>query len=221
MLQIPSFSETDHPLIQALHHYSDSDLLAFCQGDADQGRYFTGIFCRYAPVLYTLIGNGGRSPVQVDYLFALIWRQIFHELRTLDLAAQGCPSLQQWLLEITAAYQDSLEVPPVESINYDLKRTTPPLWCYLEQALDLIPPLPRLVVVLADNFHWSSMRIAAHLQGLGESLSSEDVDYWLGEGRRLILAELPADIRTIYFPEAKFTESTQGSPGDRPQDLSE
>ncbi|WP_024546032.1 hypothetical protein [Picosynechococcus sp. NKBG15041c] len=202
MLQIPSFSETDHPLIQALHHYSDSNLLAFCQRYGDQGRYFVGIFCRYAPVLYMLIGNEGRSPVQVDYLFALIWRQIFHEMRTLNLEAQGCQSLQQWLLRVTAAYQDSLAVPPVESINYDIKRTPPPLWYYLEQALDLIPPLPRLVVVLADNFHWSSMRISAHLQGLGEDLTTEDVDYWIHQGRQLILTELPEDIRTIYFPES-------------------
>ncbi|MBV5257658.1 sigma-70 family RNA polymerase sigma factor [Synechococcus moorigangaii CMS01] len=215
MLQIPSFSETNHPLIQALHHYSDSDLLAFCQRYPEQGKYFVGIFCRYAPVVYTLIGNEGRSPVQTDYLFALIWRQIFHEMRPLNLEAQGFPSFQQWLLQLTAAYRDSLEMPPVESITYDIQRTAPPLWCYLEQALDLMPPLPRLVVVLADNFHWSPTRISAHLQGLGEDLTIEDVEYWLNQGRQLILEELPADICQIYFPE--FV--APGSPnGDRPKD---
>ncbi|ANV89437.1 RNA polymerase subunit sigma-70 [Picosynechococcus sp. PCC 8807] len=202
MIQIPSFSETNHPLILALNHYSDSDLLTFCQRYLDQGKYFTGIFCRYAPLVYTLVGHGGRSPVQTDYLFALTWRQIFHEMRTLDLEAQGFQSLQQWLLEVATAYQDQFEIPPVASINYDIKRTTPPLWCYLEQALDLVPPLPRLIVVLADHFHWSSTRISAHLQAEREYLTVEDVEDWLNQGRQLVLEELPTDIRTIYFPES-------------------
>ncbi|MEB3225452.1 MAG: sigma-70 family RNA polymerase sigma factor [Synechococcus sp.] len=201
MLQIPSFSETNHPLVQALHHYSDLDLLALYQRHPEEGKYFTGIFCRYGPLLYTFLGQDGRSPVQTDYLFALTWRQIFHELRVLDLETQGFSSLQQWLLQLTNAYRETLEIPPVENITYDIKYTPPPLWCYLEQALDLIPALPRLIVVLADNFHWSPTRIAAHLQGSGDELTIADVDEWCHQGRELILEELPTDIRTIYFPD--------------------
>lgn len=207
-MQIPNFPEANHPLIQSLNHYSDLDLLTLFQRYPEQGKYFTGIFCRYAPVLYTLIGNSARSPVQADYLFALTWRHIFHEMRGLNLQAQGVESLQNWLINTTAMCINGTPLPPVESINYDIEQATPPLWCYLEQALELIPPLARLILVMADNFHWSSTRISAYLQAEGESLTSDDVEYWIEQGRQFVLNELPPDICEVYFPEAVETRDS-------------
>lgn len=203
MIQIPSFPEANHPLIQSLNHYSDLDLLTLFQRYPEQGKYFTGIFCRYSPVLYTLIGNSARSPVQADYLFVLTWRHIFHELRGLNLQEQeNSASLQNWLINTTAMCINGTSVPPVETINYDINQATPPLWCYLEQALELIPPLARLILVMADNFHWSPTRISAYLQAEGENITSDDVEYWVEQGRQFVVNELPEDICEMYFPES-------------------
>ena len=204
MVQIPSFPEANHPLIQSLNHYSDLDLLTLFQRYPEQGKYFTGIFCRYSPIIYSLIDNSARSPVQADYIFALTWRHIFHEMRGLNLRDENtnADTLQNWLINTTAMCINGTEMPPVESINYDINEATPPLWCYLEQALELIPPLARLILVMADNYHWSPTRISAYLQAEGENLSTEDVEYWIQQGRQFVINELPKDICELYFPES-------------------
>lgn len=204
MMQIPSFPEANHPLVQALTHYSDLDLLTLFQRYPEQGKYFTVIFCRYSSVIYSLIDKATRSPVQADYIFALTWRHIFHEMRHLDLQNEmnsDAESLQNWLITTTTMCLKGTELPPVESIHYDIKDSPPPLWCYLEQSLELIPSLARIILVLADNFQWSETQIAAYLQGKGDNLTPTDVKYWLEYGHECVLSELPQDIREIYFPQ--------------------
>ena len=84
-MQIPHFPEANHPLVKSLFHHSDQELLSLFQQYPDYGKYFTVIFCRYSPIVYTLIRHSARSPVQDDYLFALIWRNIYYELGGLNL----------------------------------------------------------------------------------------------------------------------------------------
>jgi hypothetical protein len=67
---IPTFPECSHPIVRSLAHYSDQELLTLFQRHPDEGQYFATIFCRYSPMLYTLIRHSARSPVQADYLFA-------------------------------------------------------------------------------------------------------------------------------------------------------
>lgn len=202
-MALPTFPESQHPKIQALVHLSDLDLLTLFKRYPEQGQYFVAIFCRYYPIVYTLIAHSLRSPVQVDYLFALTWRHIFYEMRSLAIMEEGQGkkhSFQNWLIAMTTLCVKEVTPPPVETINYDLARISPPLFCYLEQALELIAPLARLILVMADNFHWSETRIAAYLQAEGESLSPQEVTHWRTKGYELLEATLPEDIRTIYLP---------------------
>jgi hypothetical protein len=203
---IPTFPECSHPIVRSLAHYSDQELLTLFQRHPDEGQYFATIFCRYSPMLYTLIRHSARSPVQADYLFANTWRHIFHELGGLDLrvtGADGQPlfTLQSWLLNITAICINRAELPPIESIHYDLKAASPPLWCYLERALDLLPPMSRLIVLMAQTFNWSETRISAYLRAEGENLSPSEVRVKLEEGYRLLEQALPDDVREIYLSE--------------------
>ncbi len=202
---IPNFPECHHPLIRSLAHYSDQELLTLFQRHLDAGQYFTAIFCRYSPMVYTLIRHSARSPVQADYLFANTWRHIFHELGGLDLRQQGdTVTLQNWLINVTAFCINQAELPPVESIHYNLQEAPPPLWCYLERALDQLPPMLRLIILMAQAFHWSETRISAYLQAEGERLNPTEVKARLQEGYRLLEAALPEDIRAIYLEgEAK------------------
>jgi len=204
-VQIPHFSESNHPIVKSLFHHSDQELLTLFQRYPEQGKYFTAIFCRYSPIVFTLIRHSARSPVQADYLFALTWRHIFHELRGLDLrhdTTPGSNSFQGWLINMTAICINQAELPPVESIHYDLQAAPPPLWCYLEQALEQLQPAIRLMVVMAQTFQWSETRIAAYLQAEGEVISPAQVRIQLQQGYQLLEAALPEDIREIYLGEA-------------------
>lgn len=199
-MQIPTFPEYNHPLVKSLSHHSDRDLLLLFQRHPDEGKYFTAIFCRYSPIVYTLIRHSAKSPVQADYLFALTWRHLFYEMGGLDLQTrdEGL-TLQNWIINITAFCINQAQLPPVESIHYSLKTASPPLWCYLEQALAQLPPVLRLMVLMAQTFHWSETRIAAYLQAEGEAMSPGEVRVRLQEGYRLLEKVLPHDIRVIYL----------------------
>lgn len=228
-MQLPHFPECDRPLVKSLFHHSDLELLTLFQRHPECGQYFTAIFCRYSPIVYTLIFHSSRSPVQADYLFALTWRHIYHELPGLDLrlysasvrgnsASQFDPktqlqttepiALQSWLIDMTAVCINSTQLPPVESIYYSLPDASPPLWCYIEQALEQLPAMMRLMVVMAQTFHWSETRIAAYLQAEGEGISPYRVREQLQQAYQLLQNALPEDIREIYLGE-EMSLSTQ------------
>ena len=204
-MQIPSFPEANHPLVKSLFHHSDQELLTLLRRYPDHGKYFIAIFCRYSPIVYTLIQHSARSPVQADYLFALTWRHIYYELGGLYLTnpetGEKVLTLQNWLINITAFCINEIKLPPTEAIHYSLKDTSPPLWCYIEQALDQVPPLLRLIVLMAQTFHWSETRISAYLQAEGEKISPQEVANLLQEGYRMLEDKLPADLRAIYLGE--------------------
>ena len=216
-MQIPHFSESNHPIVKSLFHHSDQELLTLFQRHPEHGKYFTAIFCRYSPIVFTLIRHSARSPVQADYLFALTWRHIFYELGGLDLRDDNTPgsnSFQNWLINMTAVCINQADLPPVESIHYNLKAAPPPFWCYLEQAMEKLPAAIRLMVVMAQTFHWSETRIAAYLQAEGEVISPAQVRIQLNQGYQLLEEALPDDIREIYLggkaahPEHKSAVST-------------
>lgn len=203
-MQTPQFPEMNHPIVKSLFHHSDQELLSLFQNHLEQGKYFTAIFCRYAQIVYTLIRHSVRSPVQVDYLFAETWRHIYYELRDLNLR-EGNPSsgetltLQNWLINVTALQINQIDLPTVESIHYSLKIASPPLWCYILQSLDQLSPLLRLVVLMAETFHWSAPRIAAYLQAEGEAISPAQVKVLLQQGYEGLTENLPEDICQIYL----------------------
>ncbi|MBC6432593.1 sigma-70 family RNA polymerase sigma factor [Nostoc sp. HG1] len=204
-MQIPHFPEANHPLVKSLFHHSDHELLTLFQQNPDAGKYFTVIFCRYSPIVYTLIRHSARSPVQADYLFALTWRHIYYELGGLNLtdseSGKEALTMQNWLINMTAFCINEIKVPPTEAIHYSLQATSPPLWCYVQQALDQLPPVLRLIVLMAQTFHWSETRIAAYLQAEGEAIAPSEVANFLQEGYRMLEDKLPTDIRAIYFEE--------------------
>jgi hypothetical protein len=204
-VQIPHFPEANHPLVKSLFHHSDHELLTLFQRYPEAGKYFTVIFCRYSPIVYTLIRHSARSPVQADYLFALTWRHIYYELGGLNLTSaesgQEALTMQNWLINMTAFCINEIKIPPTEAIHYSLQATSPPLWCYVEQALDQLKPVLRLIVLMAQTFHWSETRIAAYLQAEGEAIAPIEVANFLQEGYRMLEDKLPVDIRAIYFGE--------------------
>ncbi len=207
-VNIPNFPECDHTLVQSLHHLSDQELVSLFKRHSESGRYFTAIFCRYSPIVYSLIRHSARSPVQAEYLFALTWRHILHELGGVqcpapgdDNAPQSSFTLQNWVINITALCINQAVVPEVESIHYSIDQASPPFWCYVEQALDHLPAIERLVMVMALTFRWSENRIAAYLQAEGETLNAAEVRQTLIRAQQHLEVALPEDIRAIYLDQ--------------------
>lgn len=206
-MQIPTFPECEHDLIKALAHHSDYALVEGLQRSPADGKYFTALFCRYSSVVYSLIRHSAKSPVQADYLFALTWRHLLSELGVIDLSAYQLGgtdgtagfSLQGWLINLTAAHINQVEMPNVESIHYVLADAPPPLWCYTERALDRLPPRHRLMVVMARTFEWSDTRISAYLQAEGEPLSAQEVRTELQTAYQSLERLIPDDLLTIYL----------------------
>lgn len=209
-MQVPPIPEANHPLIRSLSHFSDQELLTLFQRHPDSGQYFTALFCRYSPLVYTLIRHSARSPVQADYLFAKTWRHIFYELGELDLAALPAENatLQSWLINMTAVCINRAELPPVESIHYSLQTAPPPLWCYVERSLGQLVPIQRLIVLMAQTFHWSETRIAAYLQAEGEYISPAEVRLQLRAAYRQLEEFVPEDIQEIYMDGQGFERMT-------------
>lgn len=230
MVHIPSFPECQHSVVEALAHHTDQELMTLFQRKPESGQYFLAIFCRYSPIVYTLIQHSARSPVQANYLFALTWRHIYHELRGLELRdlrvnegdnsspvdpeEQPQPNaltLQNWLITITAVCINSAQLPPTESIHYELDKVSPPLWCYLEQSLSLLSPTERIVILLSQTFHWSKVRISAYLKAEGEHISMEELEKILQRSHRLLRERLPDDIQDIYLAELTAMAETSSN----------
>ena len=204
-MDIPNFPECDHAIVKSLFEYSDYDLVQQLKQHPSEGKYFTAIFCRYSPVVYTLIRHSARSTVQSEYLFALTWRHILYELSGIELPSDPPAefSLQAWLVNLTAACINQAALPDVEGIHYSLQEASPPLWCYVTQALDQLQPLHRLVIVMAQTFRWSNTRIAAYLQAEGQRISPKSVETLLVGAQQSLTTALPNDIQAIYFGDTE------------------
>lgn len=201
MIFLP-FPESNHSLLKSLANCNDLDLLDKFQSYPEQGKFFAALFCRYGQVIYSLIASTPLCPVERDYLFALIWREFFYEMRSISLGNSLEPelnSLQNWLIYSTGCYLKEKKLPPVETIKYNLQTAPPPLWCYLEPALDTLTPEMRFILVATDNFHWSRARITAYLQAEGENITPEDIQLYLDRAYEVVKSALPEDIRLIYL----------------------
>jgi hypothetical protein len=200
MLSIPSRPEAHHQIVESLTEYSDRELVELHQQHPDRGKYFTAFFCRYSAIVYSVVQHAAESPTQVDYLFALAWREIFQQLHRVQLSSDlEATNWQNWAIDITGKTIERLDIPFPAQIRYSLAEAPPPLWCYLERGLELIPPLSRSIVVMSHCFKWNEQRIAAYLQGEGEAIAPTAISNHLAEGCNLLEASLPQDIRDIYL----------------------
>jgi hypothetical protein len=201
MLSLPTLPEYHHQIVESLSQYSDRELVNLHQLHPEQGKFFTAFFCRYEAIVYSIVQHAAESPIQINYLFASAWRQIFQELNRVQLSADpDATNWQNWSIDITGQTIDRLKIPAPEQIHYSITDAPPPFWCYLERGLDLIPPLSRLIVVMTQNLKWNENRISAYLKGEGETISPESIPTYLATGYQQLEAALPQDIRDIYLP---------------------
>lgn len=213
-MQLPEFPEANHPIVRSRLDSSDQELVQGFQQYPAQGQYFTAIFCRYGGLSYTVLRNMAPSSLQIDYLFAQLWRNIFYELRYFGSQTMGqedqALTLQNWISDQTAATIHGSDLPQIETIQYSMQSASPPFWCYLHQALEQIPPLHRLILVLSQTHHWHNDRIVRVLQAEGEVIEPAQIALKLLDAQCSLLNALPADIREIYLGEER--EPTPPSP---------
>jgi hypothetical protein len=200
MLSMPTFPEVEREIIRSLAVYSDRELVSLHQLHPEQGKFFTALFCRYGAIVHSVVQHAVESQVQADYLFAIAWRQIFEELDRVKVSANAeATNWQNWTIDITGSTLGRIEIPPADRIRYSLAAAPPPLKCYLERALDRIPPLSRLIVVMTQNLKWNEQRICAYLQGEGQKIPVASIPDYLAEGYRELEAAIPDDIWDLYL----------------------
>ncbi len=88
-MQIPRFPECYHALVEDALSHDDQTLLRQLQRHPESGRCFVALFCRYSPLVYSLIRHATQSSVQVDYLFAQTWKQIYQDLQDVSPESFG------------------------------------------------------------------------------------------------------------------------------------
>jgi hypothetical protein len=201
-IKLPAMPEAAHPLVQPWLDTTDTELLQLIQQHPDQGRYFTALFCRYGTFVYTLLSQHAKVSLQADYIFARTWRKVFLALTQPvnhpELDIQGIDPLS-WISDQAAATIRQEPLPAIESIHYSLSAAPPPLWCYLEAALDQMPATTRLIMVMDQTFHWNTDRIMAYFESEGEILSFREVQEYLEQGYKILEVSLPEDISEIYL----------------------
>lgn len=211
-MKLPEFPEADHPLVGSCLEQSDLELTQGFQRHPEQGQFFVAIFCRYGVLTYSLLRNKARVAMQVDYLFACLWRNVFYELRHLQVDPSSTPddfSLQTWVVNKIALCINQDEVPAIETIQYSLEAASPPLWCYLQMALEDLPPLSRLLLTLSQVFRWQDSRIVAVLQAEGEEITVEQLQPKLRYAYRCLQEALPEDIQAIYLQEGEAASTAE------------
>ncbi len=200
MLSIPTPLEAQHKIVESLAEYSDRELVELHQSHPEQGKFFIAFFCRYSAIVHSIVGHAAESQIQIDYLFAIAWRRIFQELSRVQLLPDPtATNWQNWAIDLTGKTIESVSVPFPAQIRYAIESAPPPLWCYLERGLDLLPPLSRSIVVMSHCFKWNEQRIAAYLQGEGEAILPAAIPDCLATGCRELVATLPPDIQEIYL----------------------
>ncbi len=197
-VQIPHFLEADHELIRSLKSVSDAELIQGCRQELGQAKFFTAFFCRYSAVIYSIVQHASKSSIQVDYIFARAWQNIFDQIQQLDYDKLNTIVWQNWVVDVAGEFFDRYQVPPVEKIHYRLAAVPPPLFCYVERSLNLMPPLSRLVFMMANQWHWSLSRIASHLKAEGEQIEDWDLPRYLSDSQKAFEQTLPIDLQEIY-----------------------
>lgn len=202
-MKLPDFIESSHPLVSPLLDWRDEQLVSSYQTCPNEGKFFVAIFCRYAALTYSLLTNKAPSQIQVDYIFARVWRNLFFELRTLapEQMHGSNPNnqgLQAWIFNKTALSIHADAIPSIEEIPYSMEIAPLPYWCYLQIALDRISPLSRLLLVLSQTFRWPHSKIISFLSSEGEIMTAKDLDSALNQAKTELADAIPEDVQDIY-----------------------
>jgi hypothetical protein len=203
-LEHSTFPEAQHDLVKPLLTYQDEDLLILWQHNLENGKYLVAIFCRHSPLIYTLIEHSVSSEIKTNYIFNLVWREIFEQLPELELNPENIDipelqSLSNWLIYISSLTIAEYESISEELIKDNLAGSYLPLKYYLEKTLDSLPPLHRLIMVMSEKFDWTPEQIMNYLEKQGETISDADLQAYLQESYQIIQALLPKDICSIYL----------------------
>jgi hypothetical protein len=193
---IPHFAEASHESIRSLQPLSDRELVNRHRQEPQQAKYFVALFCRYNAISYSILQHVADSQAQIDYLFASAWQRIFQRLERLTDQELDGIIWQNWIVNITGELVG--ETPLPTDLQLRSGEVSPPLRCYVEHSLQLMPPLLRLVLMMSERWDWSPAKIASQLQAEGEDIVDMDVPLYIAESKKAFERNLPIDLLDIY-----------------------
>jgi hypothetical protein len=203
-LSTPVFAEANHSAIRALQHHSDLELVMACRQEPPRAKFFV---CRYSDMTYSIIEHMATDRRQIDHCFAQAWQHIFRQLQALRDGDLAPIVWQHWLVNQAGEVINAGIVPPAQHITADLAEVAPPLRCYVERSLRLMPPLLRLIFMMVEYWQWSPPKILAQLRSLGEDISDMDLPLYISESQAAFTRNLPEDLLDIYPEPSRLPES--------------
>ena len=154
---------------------------------------FVALYERFAQPLAALARDRYPAPTQADFAEVKAWQQIWQTLQQAETPWE--------LTDYQACAEDywsELWLPPTEAIAYDRDSMPPPLWIYTQAAIEQLPGIDRLLLVLTYTYRWSIPQVVEQLQLLGHRLAELQVRSLLEIAEVRLLAALPPDLLTIY-----------------------
>jgi hypothetical protein len=202
LVSIPIFSEANHPLIRSLNARDERELAVLARENPARGKFLAAFFCRYGAITYSLAQHVAPHDLQRDYCFATAWQKMFAKLITMEAAELPIADAdiwQSWTIDNIAGFFRSITIPPVGAIRYRLAQASPPLWYYLDLALEQIEPLDRLTIVLDREYGGDPTTISQQLQREAVEIPPADIPAKIATAYESLTQAIPADIRTIYW----------------------
>lgn len=189
------WSECQSSMVRGLASYSDHKLLELFQSNPLSARYFVGLFCRYAPLVDSLLPEVASAQTRI------LWQQyLWQHLHTWFLQVRlKAGDLSLRVQEEICQCLDGSDFPDEQSLAGCETTLSPVLSCYLCLGLASLTPPLRFILVLHDRFHWSVPQIVAQLEREGYASSIEEIQNKVEEARQLLFQTIPVDIRALYL----------------------
>ncbi len=193
-------------MVRSLDSLSDRELVQMLQLHPESGRYSVALYCRYRALLKELVRRFCPQPAERAHYLNRLWQQFYQTWLDADDTAPQWERLDVWITTQLPQVFPQLPAPKLPgSIEPDSRlargsaAVSPPLWCYLQQAIASLPGDLRFILVFAEVFQWQPEQISAQLAAEGYALSLEQVQQAISRSRERLLQLLPSDILSLFF----------------------
>jgi hypothetical protein len=192
------FPELNHELIKPLQDIDDIHLWKLWQKNSSQARYLIILFYRY--VNLTKYFDNGLNKIEIkkdnfEGLWFFIIKQLlkYQILEEVDLREVILDLIQQFLTD------EKFITSKVYGDVSDFQLRYFPFKYYLQQSLEKLSPIERVILVIKDKFDWEEEKILQYLQQHENNITLAEIKAYYTKAHSQLLNYLPTDIISIYL----------------------
>jgi len=192
------FPELNHELIIPLQPFSDQELWQFWTTYPHQHRYLVMIFFRYAFFPCQVVSSENNIELSATYL-ELLWFFIFDRIN--EYQEDKTIILSELIANLTKQFlwEERLIISSTNSQKDNSELRYFPLKYYLENNLDRLSNLERMILVVKDKFNWEDETISQYLQQQKQRITLAEIKAYYTQAHSHLINNLPIDIISIYL----------------------